>query len=332
LDALAKSTYTPAEIIVIDDGSTDGTPILASESGAIVVSTGGPYGPARARNLGARVATGDVLVFIDSDVAIHSDALERINKRFLSDEKLDALVGSYDDAPAHPGFVSQFKNLMHSFVHHSANRRASTFWCGCGAVKRNVFLAHGGLNESYRKPSIEDIELGFRMLSAARKIIVDSTVQCKHLKHWTFWTLLQTDIFLRGIPWTELILRTGSCPDDLNLRWSERIAASISGLLMILLLLLTVQLCRGPALIPIHHVGLGILLCLGTILIINRTFYSFLASRKGWRFSCSVFPLHVLYYLYSVASFVLGTGVYLVRSFQTPPTSRRSSDPLMPIL
>ena len=174
------------------------------------------------------------MLFVDADVAINANALGRIAERFESDPDLDALIGSYDDSPADPGFVSQFKNLMHAFVHQQGNRQAVSFWCGCGAVRRNVYLEHGGLDESYKKPSIEDIEFGFRMMKAGRKLALDPQVRCKHLKVWTLWNLVRTDVFQRGIPWTELILRTRFLPDDLNLRWSQRLSALLAGLLVLL--------------------------------------------------------------------------------------------------
>lgn len=322
LQALAKSNYTPAECIVVDDGSTDETPLVAIAAGVSLASTVTRCGPAKARNLGARMASGDLLVFIDADVALHPDALERMVERFANDQSIDALVGSYDDTPAHPGFVSQFKNLSHSFIHHNGNRRTSVFWCGCGAVKRSVFLEHGGLDESYDEPSIEDIEFGVRMLSASRKIVMDSRVQCTHLKAWTFWKMIRTDVFLRGIPWTQLILRTGSCPNDLNLRWGQRIAAVFSAVLIFLSLLLLAEAISGVILMPFTHAGLGIAASLAAILLINHAFYRFLVFRKGWRFSFSAIPMHILYYFYSAISFTLGLGIYALRHASAPTTQR----------
>ena len=63
---------------------------------------------------------------------------------FAEDLTLDALIGSYDDDPAERDFLSQYKNLMHCFVHQTGNEQASTFWSGCGAIRRDVSLAHSG--------------------------------------------------------------------------------------------------------------------------------------------------------------------------------------------
>src|SRR3954454_21213490 len=74
---LRDSTWTDFELIVIDDGSTDGSAALARRHGALVVHHERPQGPAAARNLGAKVATAPILFFLDADVAVHPGALGR---------------------------------------------------------------------------------------------------------------------------------------------------------------------------------------------------------------------------------------------------------------
>jgi glycosyltransferase involved in cell wall biosynthesis len=329
LQALADSPFPPAECIVIDDGSTDDSAALGERFGATVLSTGGRCGPAQARNLGARRASGDLLLFIDADVAIHRDALGRIAERFAGEPDLDALIGAYDQAPADPGFVSQFKNLMHAFVHRQGNRQASTFWCGCGAVKRSVYLELGGLDESYRRPSIEDIEFGFRMMHSGRKLALDSSVQCKHLKVWTLCNLVRTDVLQRGIPWTELILRTRYLPNDLNLSWSQRVSAALSFLLVLSGGLEIWHVLTGHALRPASLAAAAILASLTGIAFLNRAFYRFLASLKGWPFALAAVLLHILYYVYSGISFVLGAASYALH-IALPESSIQPPAPEIP--
>ncbi|WP_321474708.1 glycosyltransferase family A protein [uncultured Paludibaculum sp.] len=249
LAAMAASGVRPFELIVVDDGSTDDSAAVAERHGARVLRTTKQAGPAHARNLGARSAQGDVLFFLDADVCVHSDTIGLVTDAF-SDPSLDALIGSYDDNPAEPDFLSQYKNLMHCFVHHTAQSEACTFWSGCGAIRRDVFFEYSGFDESYNRPAIEDIELGYRLAEAGKRMVLDRNVQVKHLKHWSFWGLLKTDILDRGIPWTELILRDKRMPNDLNIQLSQRVSVALVYVLTLFGMLCSIY-WRGYFLTPL---------------------------------------------------------------------------------
>ena len=259
LARLAEFPVAPLECIVVDDGSTDGSAEVARRFGVTVLSTGGRVGPARARNLGAKAAQGEILFFIDSDVCVHPDTLERVRRDFKEDPALDGLIGSYDTAPASKDFLSQYKNLMHCFVHQHSRQDACTFWSGCGAIRRDVFFEHAGFDESYDRPAIEDIELGYRLHMAGRKVILDKQLLVTHLKEWTFWGLLKTDVLDRGIPWTELILRDRYMPNDLNVELSQRVSVALAFVLLGLCVAASIY-WRGYFLIPL----LGVLIFLLT--------------------------------------------------------------------
>ena len=249
LAALGHSHYTDYECIVVNDGSTDGSAAVGARHGCRVVECAS-RGPAAARNLGAREARGEILFFIDADVCVHTDSLARVADHFAEDASLDAVIGSYDDNPDSPDFLSQYRNLMHCFVHQSGNEAAATFWSGCGAIRRAVFEQYSGFNEDYERPAIEDIELGYRLTAAGRRILLDKDLRVKHLKAWSFWRLLKTDIFDRGIPWTELILRDSNMPNDLNVQISQRISVALVYLMLAAVGAMAIEF-RGLFLVPL---------------------------------------------------------------------------------
>jgi glycosyltransferase involved in cell wall biosynthesis len=265
-----------------------------------------------ARNLGARAASGDVLLFLDADVAVHPGTVGRAAAAFAADPELVAAFGSYDEQPADPGFLSQFKNLFHHYVHQHARDRASTFWAGCGAIRRSAFLALGGFDEAtYRRPSIEDIELGYRLARSGAKVRLFKDWQVTHLKRWTFGGLLRTDIFDRGVPWTRLLWRetlhdppqAGPRPFlmDLNLQTANRIS-------VVCVYLLALALVGAGY----HVASLGVAALPALALLwLNRDLYVFFARRRGWPFAARAVLFHWLYYLYNGVSFVLGTLAYL---------------------
>jgi len=297
LTALHQSTFTNWEVIVVDDGSTDDSVALARSFGAKLLATVGQRGPATARNMGARLAKGRYLFFIDADCEVYPNTLARIVQIFKADPQLDALFGSYDDSPTAPNFVAQYKNLFHHYVHQHGQQEAATFWTGCGAIKRARFLELGGFDTlRYRRPAIEDIELGYRLRQAGGRIRLAKRVQVKHLKAWSLRTLLKSDIFDRGIPWTRLILRDRAFHSDLNLQTHNRISVvAIYGLLLSLL----VGLLQPFALVL--AVGLALLL-----LWLNHDLYRFFYQKRGLKFTLGVIPMHWLYYLYNAISFGVG--------------------------
>jgi cellulose synthase/poly-beta-1,6-N-acetylglucosamine synthase-like glycosyltransferase len=200
-----------------------------------------------------------VLLFLDADVCVHPDTLSRVADAFAADPDLAALMGSYDDQPAHPSFLSQYKNLFHHYVHQHGWKEASTFWSGCGAVRRSLFLAMGGFNEGYTRPCIEDIELGFRLRRAGHRIRLEKEIQAQHLKCWRFLDLVKTDLFLRGVPWVALMLRDRRAVKDLNLSGRSRLCAILTYLLALALFALAV-IGQFPATFPaLAIIGLGVL-------------------------------------------------------------------------
>ena len=112
---------------------------------------------------------------------------------------------------------------MHHHVNQHGAGAASTFWAGLGAVRRDSFEACGGFFEH----RIEDIELGMRLSHTGARILLDPAVQGTHLKRWSFWSMLWTDLFIRGIPWVGLLIqhRGSAAVSKLNLGWRHRISA-----------------------------------------------------------------------------------------------------------
>jgi GT2 family glycosyltransferase len=216
----------------VDDGSTDESKEIALSSGALVLSTEGRKGPAFARNMGANHATADLLLFIDADVCVRPDTVSRVVAAFQADGAMSALFGSYDDHPAEPDFVSQYRNLMHHFIHQRSRREAQTFWSGLGAIRKKVFLEHGGYDTSFSRPAIEDIEFGHRLYRSGCKIILDPSLQVTHLKAWSFAGMLITDVRDRALPWTELMLGDAKMPNDLNVSISQRISVALAFILI----------------------------------------------------------------------------------------------------
>jgi glycosyltransferase involved in cell wall biosynthesis len=311
LGALAASDLQRErwELIVVDDGSRDGTGMVAGEwADRVVTSSGLPHGPAYARNRGAEIATGEWLVFIDADVVVHRDTLRRFVETIEADPAMDAVFGAYDDAPPAPGFLTQYRNLLHRYVHLMSAGPGETFWAGCGAIRRTAFVEVGGFDERrYPRPQIEDIELGYRLRDRGCRIIIRPEIQGTHLKHWRFLGSLRTDLFDRGIPWVLLLLerRRLARPADLNLKPGERIKALLVGLALALFAAAVLTGRPRPAV-------LGSFLTLGVVLS-NLPLFTWFARQRGPLFALAVIPANLGYYLISGLSVMAGATLHLVR-------------------
>lgn len=296
-ECLAAIVAAPAlnkEIIVVDDGSTDDTPSVATEYGVRLLRLAQNSGVSVARNFGARHAQGDILFFVDSDVVIPSGAVESVVRLFQQDSELAAMFGSYDTKPRARATVSRYRNLLHHYVHQTGSTEASTFWAGCGAVRRSAFEAVGGFDEvKYRYPSIEDIELGYRLRNAGGRIFLDKSLQATHLKRWTLNSVIRTDVTRRALPWARLILESTKAPDDLNLKLAQR----LSGVLVMLACGLLVLSLLWPQLLLVAAAALLVVIAL------NRDLYRFFLRQGGLLFGLACIPLHFLYYFYSVLSY-----------------------------
>ncbi len=296
--ALVALDPAPREVIVVADGDPWAAR-LAQRHGFRSLDLSGPRGPSHARNQGAAAARGSVLIFVDADVEVPPDFLIPPAELFASQPQVAAIMGSYDDAPGETNFLSQYRNLLHHWVHQNSSQRATTFWAACGAIKKEAFWAVGGFDSVWE--SIEDVELGRRLYQADRCLVLHKSWQVKHLKRWGPWTLLKTDFWGRALPWTRLILRQAQIPNDLNLTWRARASVALSWLLLALLILAPLwPLLLGPAAVAMI-----------LLLVLNQGFYRFLLKRRGGLFTFKALAWHWLYHLYSGLALGLGLCEHL---------------------
>ncbi|MFH1731452.1 MAG: glycosyltransferase [Planctomycetota bacterium] len=308
LASVAGADPAPVETIVVADGGGASDRNAGEEFGARVLVVPEQRGPAAARNLGVQAAVGDIVFFIDADVAVPPDTIAKVAQAFAGEPRVAAVFGSYDDAPARPNFLSQYKNLAHHYIHQTANEDASTFWSGCGAVRRETFLEMGGFDENYGSPCIEDIELGYRLRQAGYEIRLCKALQVKHLKEWRAAGLLKAEVFYRAVPWTELILHHRRLTNDLNLRLSGRVSvvAAYSALIA-----LAAALIWPRALFVAGALAL-------LLLAVNAPLYVFFRRKRGPWFALAAIPWNWFYYFYGGLGFAIGVLRCLLGRGQGP--------------
>lgn len=296
------------ELIVVDDGSDDEeTSRVAMTADRVVALPSPPGGPAKARNAGVESAAAPIVAFVDADVLVHRDALTRIVAAF-DDAGVAAIFGSYDDAPAAPGFVSQYRNLLHRYVHQRSGGNVESFWAGCGAIRTGAFKSVGGFDaDRYRRPEMEDVELGYRLRDAGHRIVLDPGILCTHLKRWTLRSMIVGDFSRRGVPWARLLVERNMLlsPRGLSLGASERASAAFA----------VVAATSGiAAAIFSSSLAAGAAAIFAVLFVAaNKSFLSFLARKRGVVFAAGAIPLHFIYSLTAIAGLVFGAVSALLR-------------------
>jgi glycosyltransferase involved in cell wall biosynthesis len=297
-----RSSLRDFEVIVVDDHSTDGTAEIV-RSFPCRLLTSATRGVGAARNLGVAHAAGPLIYFLDADILIEPDNLERIVDAFDRHPEVSAIFGSFGKDTVPQNFASVYKNLLHHYTHQNANREAATFCGGFSGIRREVFREVGGFDPAY--DFMEDVELGCRLYRRGYRIRLDPELQATHCKYYTLAAMIKSDFFGRAIPWTRIILHTRVFRNDLNTRVHNVLSVPLSFLLLMSLLNPTLRL------------WLALPLAL-TFLALNWSFLAFTHRERGLWFSLRASLLCWFSYLYSGVGAALGAAMHVWEYWRAP--------------
>ncbi|MDV4144315.1 glycosyltransferase family 2 protein [Shimia sp. FJ5] len=285
IDALLADGFAPESITVVDDASTDQTGALAKERGVAVIRRERQGGPGVARNTGAAATQSEIILFVDSDVAVCRGTRAKILAAFAQEAAPDALFGSYDDAPSGPHLVSRYRNLLHHHTHQISAGKAETFWTGLGAVTRSMLAKLGGFDPKLRY--LEDVEFGLRIGAAGGRIDLAPEIQGTHLKGWTLLSMFMTDWKGRAVPWARLLADGRIGMGRLNTSLKNRANA-----LLVLLLLVSVVMSAFVSAAPLLFAALLI-----AFVAINQRFFRLLWSKGGPALALASIGFHAVHYI-----------------------------------
>ena len=306
IEALKNQDFTGSfEIIVVDDGSGDSTAKIAESSGAKVLRQENA-GPAKARNLGAKKAGGEMLVFTDADCVPGKNWLREMLKPF-SGEKIAGVQGAY--RTRQESLVARFAQAEIEERYERMKRFSERLdWIGSysAAYRKKDFFEAGGFDESFPKASGEDPELSFKMHKAGKKLVFNPKAVVFHAHPDSVWKYFRTKFyraFYRALLYDkhrDKIIKDSYTPNGVKVQ----ILAGYTGIALLFVL---------PAL---YFYGLylaaSIILAGNAILVLLATIYTVLSAVRARQDPAvaffSLFMIQV-----RTAAFMLGLPAGLIR-------------------
>jgi glycosyltransferase involved in cell wall biosynthesis len=170
----ANSGGRVAEIVVVDNGSTDGTRELAESYAPAVRTLSGTGTIAAIRNLGARMVGGEIICFLDCDIAVPLDYFEAMEAVFQ--DPTIAASGFRVGLPAEPRFIERHWHRLHET---QRSHIPSYINSGNFSVRREAFEAIGGFDG--RLTTGEDTDICVRLRRAGHRIVADPRLEAAHL-------------------------------------------------------------------------------------------------------------------------------------------------------
>ncbi len=306
LASLKQSSFPDFEVIVVDDCSKQDCSGVVSSYGFKSIRLNQPRGAEYARNQGAQLATGDILVFTDCDMIVPPDALHRIHDRFSGNHY--AAISGICGLKAHSRqLVTLYKNLWMYYSYTVSPENFDWFITGIGAVRREVFFGLGGFDTSFNvRTGGGDLEFGRRLKEAGGNILLDKSLQVEHLQRYSFRRLLRND-YKRSKGWFQLAARKKMIPQVVKkLSIANIYPVFIVSVLISLIFLLSLFL------LPFFKIFLLVAtLSVAAYLIINYPLFRFFRWEGGPGFLLKTIPLSFIDHLVAGFGIISGCLGYL---------------------
>jgi glycosyltransferase involved in cell wall biosynthesis len=191
LKAIKEAEHKSYELIVVDDGSMDDSHEVAMQYSDKAYKIPLNQGRSFARNVAARLAKGQILVFIDSDVLIRKHSLSLIHTRFEQRKDISALTGLLSKEHFNKGFFSQYKNLYMNYIFSKLPEQVSFLYGSVHAVLSESFLPFGDVVKV-----ADDTALGQTLNARGKKIAFARDLEVIHLKKYSLPGIIKNDFII----------------------------------------------------------------------------------------------------------------------------------------
>lgn len=273
LDSVFRQHYKDFEVIVVDDGSSDGTSIVAKKFPCTIIRLDKNHGAAFARNKGAEEARGSIIVFLDSDCVARKGWLDVIMRDFRK-KGIDAVASQYC-GNLEKSFISEFAFMELFYREKNFPKYLKTAPSACFTCRKKAFESVGGFPKGFpRSFTAEDILFSYEFGKKHRTLWEPRAAVFHRFRKNVFSYLKQqfsssmSDalLFIRK----PRILLADTFEDKGN--YIEVISAA----------LLVLSLILG---IFIRQFFIALLLPIAAIFLLNTGFFRFLYRKKGLGFA-----------------------------------------------
>jgi glycosyltransferase involved in cell wall biosynthesis len=223
LQGIFNQSYPVLEVILVDDGSTDGFQEIASRYPVRVISHDKNRGLSAARNTALKNARGELFAGIDADVVLDRLWLERCVSR-LADSRYAGVGGRLVET-CQFSLADQWRTRLMA-QHHGKAFKEKVDLYGCNSVFRTESIRFiGGFDERYRT-SFDDIDLSQRLLAAGQITAYEPQAYCFHLRRDSMSSLSRSAYRWRIPPYE----RVGvfNSPERLAQKWVQELLLAIS--------------------------------------------------------------------------------------------------------
>lgn len=179
LEALLKQNgIRDAEIIAVDDGSSDNSPVIIEKYPVRYIRKNNS-GPAAARNLGVNNSGGEIILFIDSDCIPQPGWLKAMTAPFENPE-INGVKGRY--ITRQNSLTARFVQLEFEERYRMLEKQQYIDFVDSysAAFRKEAFLNAGGFDESFPKADNEDVDLSYKLAAAGCKMVYRPEAVVEH--------------------------------------------------------------------------------------------------------------------------------------------------------